>query len=316
MKRLLFIEKFIETTSILPYLSANNSDFAIDTVSSTYESVALIKKNQYDLIYININFLDMTIIPLFEILIKSQYSDNIIFSGDYKNPRVIKKTKDYKSLNILIKPFDGVWLRNTISDHLKHGSSIGNESSKILTLRFLFKLIDIENGTIAFKINIDGKKGLIIFEEGIIVHVRYDNKNDMDALKEFIKTDGSSGIKELKIFSPGLFLKKNSSIRFNSILPILDTNSKKEPPKVVTKTNAYSELISFMIEKMEELKIQNSFAIIESTANKMGVPIDPFPQNEEITLIENISKIIKNKENVMRFKKYMIDFLISKDKNC
>ncbi len=89
-KKILFLEKVIEASIILPDLLLNN-DFEIDAISSVNDAVKLAKKNIYNLIYLNIEFLEMNIIPIFEVLINKKYSGQIIFSGDYKKPIVIKK---------------------------------------------------------------------------------------------------------------------------------------------------------------------------------------------------------------------------------
>ncbi len=314
MKRVLFIEKTIEATTILPTLSSNNREFEIDSTASIDGSINFIKKNKYSLVYINIDFLDMSIIPVFEALLKQKYIGNIIFSGDYKNPRVIKKTDDFNTLDILIKPFDNSWLKKAISSHLTSGKSIGNESTTILSLYFIFKIIAIEKGTIAFKTNFDGKKGLLVFENGIVVHSKFDNKDDISALKEFIESNVPSNKREITITTPGFFVKKNSNINLSSILDTHD-NSGNTTPKQNDPINSYSSLISFMLDKFRDFDNKDALKEIESTANEMGFSLISFPSNEEIDLIENVSRKLDDTSKSMDFKKVMINFLISNQKS-
>jgi len=224
--KIFFLETVLEASSILPVLSSNNDVFEIDSTSSIKEAVNYIKNNDYKLVYINIEFLDMEILPVFISLINKNFIGRIIFSANYKSPFVIKKIASFKSLDVLIKPFDSAWLRNAIIEHLQMEKSLGNNSKSILSQYFILKLIDVEKGDIALKINFDGRKGLIVFDKGIITHAKYYDRDGVRAIKSLISDFAKSNKKEIKITKPGLFVKKNANITTASILD--DYNSSGE----------------------------------------------------------------------------------------
>jgi hypothetical protein len=314
--RVFVLEKVFEAASIMPVLSDNNEVFKIDSSASIKEAINYIDSHNYKLIYINIDFLDISIIPIFVALINNNFVGHIIFSGDYKNPSVVKKMGEFKSVDVLIKPFDGTWLKNAIIEHFKTGKPIGNESKNILSPYFIFRLISYENGNIALKINFNGKKGFIIFESGFVVHAKYTDKEGKEALRHIIKDHIPSNKKNVKITTPGLFAKKNIQINISSILEDFDSSHKtpilaKSEPKKIN-----SELISYMYEKIELFYSGDNSNIIENTINEMGFSIDLFPKSEEIELIEKISEKIKNMNKSIEFKKCMMNFIIGKEKGC
>lgn len=157
-------------------------------------------------------------------LLNKNFIGHIILSGDYKNPSVVKKMGEFKSIDVLIKPFDTVWLKNAIIEHFKTGKPIGNEAKNILSPYFIFRLINYENGNLALKINFNDKKGFIVFEGGFAVHAKYADKEGKDALKYIIKDHIPSNRKVIKITSPGLFTKKNIQINIANILEEFDSS--------------------------------------------------------------------------------------------
>jgi len=224
-KRVFILEKVLDAAAILPVLSKDNEVFTIDSTASVKESMEYIKKNDYNLIYINIDYLDMNIIPLFINLRNRGFKDNIIFSGDYKKPSVVKKMGVFKSVDVLIKPFDGLWLKNTIIEYLETGKSIGNESESILSPYFIFRLIDYENGNISLKILFNGNKGFVIFEGGFAVYAKYAETEGKEALRNIVNIRMKSNRMDIKITSPGLFTKKNIKVNIAEILKEFDSSS-------------------------------------------------------------------------------------------
>ncbi len=306
-KKILFLEKVIETSIILPDLLLNN-DFEIDAISSISKAVKLIKKNIYNLIYLNIEFLEVNIISLFETLINKKYSGQIIFSGDYKNPIVIKKINYFKTLNVLIKPFDNAWLRNTINNHLKTGQSIGNNSSKALSLFFILKIINFYKESITLKINFRNKKGLIVIEKGIIVHSKFDNKEGLYALKNMIEIEIPLGEKEISISTPGFFIKKDTNINLNSVLESYENPEKNTEIIKYGQSVQYSPFILFMVEHLKKYTV-SSDKIIKETISEMGFSIEIFPMSGEIDLIMNVSKKIIESDYQTEFKNLMVNYL-------
>ncbi len=216
--KVFFLETVLEASSILPVLSSNDNVFEIDSTASINEAINYIKNNNYKLVYINIEFLDMNILPFFICLMNENFIGRIVFSANYKSPLVIKKIASFKSLDVLIKPFDNIWLKNAIIEHLQTGKYLGNHSKNILSQYFILKLIDSEKGDIALKINFDGRKGLIVFDKGIITYAKYYDRDGVKAVKSIISDFSKSAKTEIKITKPGLFIKKNIKIAPASIL--------------------------------------------------------------------------------------------------
>ncbi len=329
MGRLLFIEKVIETVSILPVIAANDNAFEIDSTASMDEALNLLKSNRYDLIYINLDFLDMRIMPIFEALIGKSFLGRIIFSGDYKNPKIVKKIGFFKSLDVLIKPFDNNWFKSAIIDNLKQGKSIGNDSEIILSQQFIFKLIYYEKGEIAFKLNLDGDKGTIVFENGIIVHAKYGNFEAEAAVESIINTKVPPSKKDIKITTPGFFMKKHCQVDLIEVIERRDSQNtapapepEADPLPATTEPSPAAEpaveikspLINYMSDCLAEYQIDEPQALILNTIDEMGFTIDTLPQNEEIVLIEYVSKKIPDESNVLDFKKKVVNYLINRDK--
>ncbi len=306
-RKILFLEKVIDTSIILPDLLLNNN-FEIDAASSVNDAVKLAKRNIYNLIYLNIDFLEAAIIPLFEILINKNHSGQIIFSGDYKNPVVIKKMNYFKSLNVLIKPFDNVWLRNTISDYLNTGKSFANNSDKILSLFFILKLIDFYKNTITLKVNFTNNKGLIVIEKGIIVHSKFDNNEGLNALKNMIEIEIPLIEREITISTPGFFIKKNTNINLSSVLESYENPQETAEPLKPSETIQLSPFLLFMVEQLKRYTV-NSDKIVKETVSKMGLSIETFSVSGEIDLIMNVSKNIIESNYQTEFKNLMVNFL-------
>lgn len=265
------------------------------------------KKNFYGIIIIDLSFLNREILEFLDEIRTGNFYGEIIFTGDYTLNETVRKISDLKFLDVLIKPISSEWLTEKIEKFFESKLSIGNSLGKINTELFL-RLFHAGKCTSTLRINCLNDSGIVRFEEGEIVSVRYNEETGVPALAEILTLCNG----KIQIENNPIVIKKQR-MEFSSGL--------FEAAKMVEKNSSANRIL----ERDENiidiilLKFRKIAGIKNKKLNKITDYLKDYKSDNsmdaEIDLIERVAGEIKDIKKKIDFKKSMMLFLKEREKN-
>ena len=259
----------------------------------------------YGLIIIDLSVLNKDILEFIEDIRRGNYYGDIVFTGNYRDPSIMKKIELFKGIEILLKPFDIEWFVSGIDKYFRENISIGNRIDTIGPC-FFMRLLNLGSCTITCKITKDEKTGVIYFENGQIVNAKSWKNSGELALIDLLDLPDA----RIDIIGDKKFVTKKINMDFNSLISIVSSQTSKGCVEKVDDVGSESGgFIEFIIAEINIIKGMDGVMVVNNAIRSMGLDIVNFPSDSEVDLIERISGEIKDKSKLLKFKKDMMSFL-------
>jgi CheY-like chemotaxis protein len=273
--------------------------FTTDICFSVNEAIELNKKNEYDLIVTDIRMPETSGLELFEYLQKHHFKGGVFAMTAYGSKEVFEKIKQLGGLDIIMKPFDSTWFKDRILDFFS-GEEEG-VSGKIhsIDLASILQMINMENKSVAVRIEVGNDEGFLYFSNGMMVHAEYKGLLGEDAALHLIKLNkGRFSLLKSEEDFPQTIFTPFPTLMIN-IMKVIDEEMKQNDEKDLkegTKMDAttFNEAIDIMKEKSEGALI--SCSIWANADGQSIVTYDPYKSvNPEAatTLFNRLSGFIR-----------------------
>jgi CheY-like chemotaxis protein/predicted regulator of Ras-like GTPase activity (Roadblock/LC7/MglB family) len=162
--------------------------FTTDICLSVPEAIKLVETTEYNLIITDIRMPNMSGIDLLLHLRASNFSGGIKVISAYTAEEDLRKIKELGIIDVIPKPFGLEWFKNMLIDYFEREkeTSVTFESIDLLTV---MQVLNVDRKSSALQVDIDGKKGVIYFKDGEIIHAEYEDLIDEEAALQLISMD-------------------------------------------------------------------------------------------------------------------------------
>ena len=263
------------------------------------------KDQYYGLIIIDLFILNRDILEFIEDIRRGNFYVDIIFTGSYTDPSTIKKIELLKDIEVLLKPFSIEWFVSRVKKYFLEGISIGNRIDTIGPC-FYMRLMNLGSCTAICKVTNDDKSGTIHFEKGEIIHAKSWGNTGELAIIDLIDLNNPN----IDITSDEKVGSQKISMDFATLMSIVSSQSKKKCIEKVTESDGEdSGFVEYVIGEVDSVKGMDGYSVVNKVVESMGQRIAAFPEDSEVDLIERVSEEIKDKSNLIKFKKNMMSYL-------
>ena len=176
MKRKLLIvdddESFAEC--LKGHLDLMSDIFETDISFSVSDAILKIGKKAYDLVITDINFPGKSGIDLLLYLKEIRFPGSLKVITGYDTDENISKIESFGVIDIIRKPIDIPWFLEKLREFFStpRDEMVTFESIDLLSV---MQIINLEKKTSALEIDMEGKKGIIYFEDGEVINGEYEN---------------------------------------------------------------------------------------------------------------------------------------------
>jgi len=185
-KRVLLIDDEKSFLESLKKIVDHHSDlFKTDICFSVQEAIDRIKTTKYDLIVTDLRMPHKSGLDLLLHLKDINFSGGIKVMSAYTDEEDFNKIKALGIIDVISKPFDLNWFQDMLIDFFEKEkeTSVTFEAIDILSV---MQVLNMDRKSSALQIDVEGKKGIIYFKDGNIIHAEYENVLDEEAVLQLI----------------------------------------------------------------------------------------------------------------------------------
>jgi predicted regulator of Ras-like GTPase activity (Roadblock/LC7/MglB family)/CheY-like chemotaxis protein len=172
--------------------------FETDICDSVYEAIRRVETKEYNLIISDIRMPHKGGLDLLLHLKAINFSGSIKVMSAYTEEEYLNKIKALGIIDVISKPFDLKWFQDMLINlfEKEKETSMAFESIDLLSV---MQVLNMDRKNSALQINVEGKKGIIYFKEGNIIHAEYENVFDEEAVLQLINLEkGIISLKKIK----------------------------------------------------------------------------------------------------------------------
>jgi len=180
------------------YLNSMSDIFETDISFSISDAILKIDEKAYDLVITDIKFPGKSGIDLLLYLKEIQFTGSLKVITGYYTDENKSKVESIGAIDIIRKPINMSWLQNMLLEFfsIPRDEMVTFESIDLINV---MQIINLDKKTSALEIDIDGKKGMIYFEDGEIINGEYENLTGEKAVSKLINLNrGKISVKRSK----------------------------------------------------------------------------------------------------------------------
>jgi len=191
-KRILLVDdEKLFLKSLKEGLATLSKVFTTDICYSVNEAIKQVAINDYDLVITDIRMPEKSGIELLIYLKEARFPGKIIVMSAYNNPENTETIRSLGVVDVITKPFKLEWFKNLLIEHFQDEGA-GTVVFETIDLVTVMQVINLERKTSALQIDVDGKKGMIYFVDGEVVHAIYNDLEGEEAILKLIALSNDS----------------------------------------------------------------------------------------------------------------------------
>lgn len=168
-------------------LSECRKIFTTDICFSVAEAMALLEKNNYDLVVSDIRMPDKNGLDLFLYLRETGFRGGFIAMTAFGTEEVIAQIRRLGGLDVILKPFNFTWFKDKILDYFKEDVEGVSGTIDSIDLTSLLQMIHLEKKSLSVKIECKMGEGFLYFSKGEMIHAQYQDLSSEEAAFQLIK---------------------------------------------------------------------------------------------------------------------------------
>lgn len=215
------------------------------------EALDILNGNEIDLVITDINMPGMSGLELLT-EVSSKWPDaKVIIMTAYPSNAFENKARKEGAVQFVEKPFDIQDMRKIVEESLQTNTS--NQTSDGIDLLDIIQFNGLAMATSALKISKNDEEGMIYFQKGKVVHVRFGEYSDEEAFFRIIETKGAD----------------------------IQNIDGVEPPSISMEKTVESLMLEAAVLQDEEEHASGAAALNDDMATDLADEVDPVPSPAE-----------------------------------